>query len=202
MKALEWHTFLVEQREKHGKMLFSFAELANVAGTSRNSLKVQLHRLSRQGVIRQYARGWYGLPTGVSVEALVRAVDTGAYITGAYALYRHGVITQTQHEITCFTNRRSAASRVRQTPLGRLVLMCVGSGVYAPPHEGVLAPPEQALLDFVFICRRRGVAPSAIVTFTGHGLLDTAVLDCISPRYPSTVRADVAEVVVDEGLGG
>ncbi|MBD3243906.1 MAG: hypothetical protein GF331_25160 [Chitinivibrionales bacterium] len=200
MRAFDWHRFLLEQRREHGKVLFSSAELANVAGSSPGVMNVQLVRLTKQGVVRQYARGLYGLPWGVGVESLVRAVDDGAYITGAYALHRHGLVTQVQHQIVCFTNRRTGRSRVRNTALGRLVLVCAGKRIYYPPADSVLASPEQALFDFVFLCRRDGADPRALVTLCGAGKLSPALLDDLGPRYPSTVRSDVADLVVETGL--
>lgn len=200
MRALDWYRFLLDQRREHGKALFSSAELANVAGSTPGVMNVQLVRLAKQGVIRQYARGLYGLPSGVDVESLVRAIDDGAYVTGAYALYRHGIITQVQRQVVCFTNRRTGRSRVRHTALGRIVLVCAGRRIYRPPAGSVLAPPEQALYDFVFLCRRDGTEPRSLVTFRGAGKLNPAVLDELGPGYPSTVRGDVADIVVDARL--
>ena len=62
MKANAWRKYLDEQRERHGKVLFTVTELANVAGVSRAALNVELARLREQEVIMRYAHGLYGPP--------------------------------------------------------------------------------------------------------------------------------------------
>lgn len=192
MRALRWLQFLDTQRRAHGKTVFSATELANAGHTTLHALNVQLGRLLRQGILVRYAHGKYGLPDGITPAAVVAAVDDAAYMTGAYALYLHGVITQIPAEITCFTNRRHNRSRVRTTPLGKLVFVCVGPGIYSRPAESTLAGPAQALCDFVYVLRRRGLRPASLVTFRN---LDAArpsreLLGC----YPASVRKTVADL--------
>ena len=165
MKANVWRNFLDQQRDEHGKVLFTVTELANVAGVSRAALNVELARLRDQEIIAKYAHGLYGLPGAVSPEFLVPAIDSHAYITGHYALYRHNLVTQVPVSITCFTDRRSPRARERLTPVGRLVFVCVRSGVYFPGFNGAIASPAQALCDYVYLSRRQGTAPEALVTF-------------------------------------
>ena len=190
MKALEWRSYLEEQNRLHGKRLFTITELANAAGTSSHIVNVELGRLRAQGVIERYARGTYGMPNAVTAEDLVRALDRAAYITGAAALHRHGIVTQVPARLTCFTNRRHNRSRERRTPAGRFVFVCVKSAIYAPPEEGVVAPPEQALFDFVYVCRLKGVHSRSIVTFRNLDSMDGRMLTRLAVRYPKTVAAE------------
>ena len=85
MRANAWRTFLDEQRSLHGKVLFTVTELANVAGTSRAALNVELARLRGEGSIAKYAHGLYGLPgavtpreswSGPSIRTLTSPVTT------------------------------------------------------------------------------------------------------------------------------
>jgi hypothetical protein len=190
MKALHWLQFMNTQRRAHGKTVFSATELANAGNTNMHTLNVDLGRLLRKGVLVRYAHGKYGLPDGVTPEAVVTAVDAEAYVTGAYALYRHGMITQIPREITCFTNRRHNRSRIRTTPLGKLIFVCVGPGIYSHPADSAIAVPEQALCDFIYYLLRRGLRPDSLVTFRN--------LDAANPspqlldRYPASVRKTVA----------
>lgn len=195
MKARDWHTFFEEQRRLYGKVLFTVTELANVASVRRNALNVELSRLGRQGIVIRYAHGLYGLPGAVSVEDLVPAIDGRAYVTGTYALNRHRLVTQVPTAITCFTDRRSARARVRSTPAGTLVFMCVRSRVYDRPAGGPLASPEQALCDFVYVCRRCGVEPASQATFRNLERLRRGSLARIARRYPSTVREEVRRLL-------
>ncbi len=191
MKANAWRKFLEEQRDRHGKVLFTVTELANVAGTSRAALNVELSRLRRQEIILKYAHGLYGLPGAVSPQVLVSAIDSHAYITGHYALFGHHLVTQMPVTITCFTDRRSPKARERVTPVGRLVFACVRSRVYFPVSAGAIAPPAQALCDYVYLSRRQGTAPESLVTFRNLERVRDADFPRILARYPISVQEHV-----------
>lgn len=197
MKARDWQKYLEEQRRLHGKVLFTATELANVAAVSRPVVNVELARLRRQGVINSYAHGLYGLPDAVTPEILLSAIDSHAYITGSYVLYKHGLITQAPTLITCFTDRRSPRARERHTPVGRFVFICVRSRVYKPPADGVVAGPAQAFCDFVYLLRRRGISPESMVTFRALTDRIRPDLDLIIARYPLTVQQHVRMLVGD-----
>lgn len=193
MKAVEWMRFLADQQRRHGKGVFTVTELANVAHASPAVMNVELGRLVRQGVIRRWVPGRYGLPEGVAVEELATAIDADAYVTGAYALARHGFITQMPRLIDCFTRRRHNRSRQRPTPLGTLVFVCVSPRVHAAPHRGDVVPPEQALCDLLYMLRRRSLEPRSLYTFRKLDQLE------ISPellaRYPTTVQRAVNDLL-------
>ena len=195
MKSNTWRKFLQQQRDQHGKMLFTVTELANVAGVSRAALNVELARLRQQAILVKYAHGLYGLPGEVSVETLVSAIDSHAYITGHYALYVHNLVTQVPTIVTCFTDRRSPRARERVTPVGRLVFVCVRSGVYAPVPEGTIAPPTQALCDYVYLSRRQGVRPESLVTFRNLQHIRTPDFPALLARYPLMVQDCVERVL-------
>lgn len=203
MKAREWQRFLEDQRRAHGKTVFTVTELAHASGSAPPVLNVELDRLREQGIVARYCRGLYGLPGAVTPEALLAHLDARAYLTGAYALYRHNLITQIPVEITCFTDRRHNRSRVRSTPVGRFVFVCVISRVYLPPSPdppaghlaGPLAGPEQALCDTVLLMRRGRVAPDNLLTFRRLQRLDPTTLRDTARRYPATVRRELAGIL-------
>ncbi|MDD4340961.1 MAG: hypothetical protein PHO14_01860, partial [Kiritimatiellae bacterium] len=60
---------------------------------------------------------------------------------------------------------------------------------------GALVVSEQALCDYVFLCRKRGVAAASLVTFRNLDRLDSSVLDATLPRYSATVRQEVARIL-------
>jgi hypothetical protein len=173
--------------------VFTVAGLAAVADVSPAVLNVELGRLVSRGLIRRRVPGRYGLPDGVTAFELVAAIDADAYVTGAYALAQHGFITRVPHEIDCFTRRRHNRPRRRQTPLGTIVFICVGSRVHAPPAGRGLAPPGQAPCDLVFVHRRRGLDPRTLCTFRNLGRL--RVSPVVVDRYPATVQRGVAAVL-------
>jgi hypothetical protein len=195
VKSREWREFLEGQRRLHGKTLFTVTELANAAGTSREALNVELSRLRRQGAIVRYAQGRYGLPGAVTLETLLRAVDCHAYVTGLQALFAHNLVNQVPATITCFTDKRSSRARIRTTPLGRFVFVCVRNSVLHPPRDAVIAEPEQALCDYLYLCRRQRVLPEAQVSFRNLRRLRRARLFRILKRYPATVERDVRRLL-------
>jgi len=195
MKARDWQRFFEEQRRNHDKVLFTVTELANVSGSSRNTLNVELSRLIGQRIVVRYAHGVYGPSAAVPPARLVAYLDTRAYITGAYALGQHNLITQVPARVTCFTDRYSPRGRKRETPVGRFIFVCVRSRVYNLPPEGHVAGPEQALCDFVYLARRQGLRVVNQVTFRRLDSLDAHELESIGERYPATVRVEVSSLL-------
>ena len=192
MKTTDWQKFLTRQQAEEGKRIFSVAELANVADASPAVINVALGRLVRQGVIRRYVPGKYGLPAGVLVEDLVAAIDSDAYVTGAAALAQNGFITQMPRLIECFTRRRHNRSRERKSALGTLVFVCVSPRIHAHPTDGVAGPAE-ALCDLWYTALRRGLDPRSLYTF--RKLDSVTVPKAVLSRYPRTVRDGVASVL-------
>ena len=194
MKTLEWQNFFAEQRALHGKVVFSVAELANAAQTTLHAVNTELGRLVRRGIIHRYAHGRYGPSQGVEPEAILAAVDPGAYITGFYALYRCYLVTQVPAEVTCFTHRRHNRKSDRITPAGKLRFICVPSSVYAKPAEQLIAPPEQALCDFAWLNLRDGIDPQSLVAFRNLDSLSRRRLNKALRRYPEKVRSAVGRI--------
>ncbi len=191
MKANAWREYLQEQRERHRKVLFTVTELANVAGVSPAALNVELARLRRQGILVRCAHGLYGMPDAVSPQVLVPAIDSHAYITGHYALYSHQMVNQMPATITCFTDRRSPRAQERITSVGRLIFVCVRSRVYSPVPQATIAPPAQSLCDYVYLARRHGAKPEALVTFRNLQQIHADELTPILARYPVSVQNHV-----------
>ncbi|NQT94767.1 MAG: hypothetical protein HQ559_18570 [Lentisphaerae bacterium] len=200
MKAVEWQRFFEEQKRCYGKVVFTSTELCNAASQDLPSLRAALRRLVANGIVQRYVDGRYGLPGSVSAEDLVRSLDQAAYISGMFALHRHQLITQVPTEITCFTLRRHNRSRIRDTPLGRIVFVCVTGPAYAYPERGVVASPEQALCDFVYLCRQRRLTASSLVTFQNLDLVSGGKLQEHFSRYPGTVQQEV-EQILRPGVG-
>jgi len=135
------------------------------------------------------------MPGAVSPPFLVSAIDSHAYITGHYALYDCQMVTQMPVTITCFTDRRSPRAQKRITSVGRLSFVCVRGSVYLPVPEAAMAPPPQALCDYVYLSRRYGVEPESLVTFRNLERIRAEELAPILPRYPVSVRKHVERLL-------
>jgi len=186
MKMREWQGLLLAQA-RLGKTLFTLTELANLSGTPRPVVTVEMGRLVKYGIVIRHVKGIYGLAEqAVPMEQLLSCIDPLAYITGAYALMRHGLATQVPTVATCFTTHRHF-KREMETPAGRFQLVCVKPPVFRDTPSG-LAGAEQALCDFVYLALRRGQKPAGLLTFRGLDRLNQARLNRIVTRYPGTVR--------------
>ena len=194
MKAQDWQNFFAEQRDSHGKVVFSVTELANAARTTLHALNTELGRLVRRGLIARYAHGQYGPVQGVAPEDLVSQIDSGAYITAFPALFRHHLVTQAPNEVTCFTDRRHNRMTDRITPAGKLRFIRVPSAIYAKPPQRVLVSPEQALCDFAWLSRHDGIEPQSLVTFRNLDSLNHRRLKQILRRYPEKVQDAVGRI--------
>ena len=195
MKTLKWKTLLEEQERRFNKVLFTVTELAHVANTSPRVLNVELNRLRKQKILEQYARGTYGLPDRATPEDLLPYLDPMAYITGAYALFRHNIIMQVPSTITCFTSKRHNRSRIRATAIGKFEFQCVKEVIFSPPPGGIVCPPEQALCDCVYMMRRRGVNPQSVFSFRNLTLVPYEAAMKILYRYPGTVKMQVKDLL-------
>lgn len=193
MKMREWQKLFSEQA-RLGKSLFTVTELANASGAPRPVVAVEMARLVKYGVVARYAQGLYGLAgTVVPAEKLLHSRDPHAYITGAYALMQHGLITQVPTVITAFSSHRHTRREI-PTPAGRIEFVCVKPPVYRREVMS-MAGPELALCDFVYLARRRGMDPAALATFRRLKKLRRAVLARAAKRYPSTVKRCVSALV-------
>lgn len=195
MKFYDWQKYLDEQSRVYGKNVFTPSELANISYSSPQALNVEIGRLIKRGLIVRYSRGAYGLKDTVMPEALVPYLDSHAYLTAASALFHHGLIAQVPQRFSCFTNRRHNRSGKRLTPLGQFIFICVQNSIYRPPLKGIIAPPEQALLDFIYLMRRKGVNPESIVTFRKLVTINRSRVKRLAPRYPGTVYKQAARIL-------
>ena len=190
MNALQWKHFFDGQEEQHGKRLFTLAELANISGQSSKVLNVTLGRLRRAGVLARVTRGLYAAPGSVQPEEALPWVDDHAYLTGAWALFQRGVITQAPRVADCLTDRRPFR-KTRVTGAGTLVFHKVAPPIYGPPATGAMATVEQALCDLVWLAMRRGVDMRALYTFRRLHTLRRGELRKQCRRYPPPVAAAV-----------
>jgi hypothetical protein len=97
--------------------------------------------------------------------------------------------------ITCFTNKRHGRSRIVSAGANTYEFVKPAAGIYNRPESGALAPCEQALCDFIFICRNRGVTAAQVVTLRNMVSLDRAILDRLLVNYPATVRGEVVRLL-------
>ena len=68
---------------------------------------------------------------------------------------------------------------------------CVQPPIYSVTTDGVIAPVEQALCDYVYMAGQRGLTPTSQVTFSNLERIRVAALTDLMNRYPATVRRNL-----------
>ncbi len=195
MKMLQWLRFFEGEGRRHGKRVFSVADLAKGAGVTRHRVNAELGRLVKRGLIARYAHGRYGRTGGVSVEELVRAIDRGAYITGLYALFRRGMVAEAPREVTCFSNRQHRPGANRVSPAGRLRFVWVPGRMYRRPKDEAMAPAVQALCELAWLTLREGGEVRRLVPFEKLQRVGHAAYGRTVRRYSGRVRKAVDGMV-------
>lgn len=154
MRVEEWLDLF---RANRGKRLFSLSDLALLTGDRRSSLTVQLSRLVSSGIIERPARGWYANPLSPpSDEEVAMVIRRPSYLSMEYALSRHGVLSQRSQVLTLVTTRlpytfRSGGGVFEYHQVKRSLFRG-----YRAEGDVLVAGPEKALLDLVYVRHVRG----------------------------------------------
>jgi len=132
----------------------------------------------------------FGHPT---LEALAMIVGTPCYISFESALERYGILSQVPLVLTCASTSRSKRQR---TPLGELLFHRLHPALFFGyrAENGVLwAEPEKALLDWIYLHRKRhGVTPA--LDELDWSPLDVERLQEWAGRYPRPVGKALAAI--------
>lgn len=190
-------------RANRGKRLFSLSDLVLLTGDRRSSLSVQLSRLVASGVIERPARGWYANPfTPPSDEEVAMVIREPSYLSLEYALSRHGILSQQARVLTLVTTRLPYTFRTGDRVFEyHQVKRSLFRG-YRREGEVLVAEPEKALLDLIYV---RFVRGRDMARGTLDSLVDDMYLEELDPGVLSR-HAELFDVrtrdVLQEVLGG
>jgi predicted transcriptional regulator of viral defense system len=200
VKVDEWLDLF---RANRGKRLFSLSDLVLLTGDRRSSLSVQLSRLVASGVIERPARGWYANPfTPPSDEEVAMVIREPSYLSLEYALSRHGILSQQARVLTLVTTRLPYTFRTGDRVFEyHQVKRSLFRG-YRREGEVLVAEPEKALLDLIYV---RFVRGRDMARGTLDSLVDDMYLEELDPGVLSR-HAELFDVrtrdVLQEVLGG
>jgi len=146
-----------------GRPVFTTREFANLSGTSLSSTSQSLGRLAESGQIVRVARGLWCDPADprFSSFALVPFLThpNRGYVSFLTALHLHGIIEQIPQVIQVATTShgRRVATRVGVFDLHRIEPRFFGGfDWYRGRQEFLVACPEKALVDCLYLSTRRG----------------------------------------------
>lgn len=149
MKTIEWLSFFKRYNEKK---LFSVEDLLQMTGARRETLHVQLSRLTRQGVVERVGRRWYANPFNVpSVDEIAMVLRFPSYVSLEQALSRHDILSQTAFAVTLVTTRLPYAFVCRGIRLEYHQISRRLFWGYVFDGRANVAHPEKAVLDLIYI---------------------------------------------------
>jgi hypothetical protein len=143
--------------------VFTTREIALLAGGSLSAVSHSLKRMERQGIVRGVLRGLWCDPSDPRFTPflLVPFLAGGhqAYVSFLSALNLHGMIEQIPHSVFCAT---TGHTRLKRTPVGTFSFHRIhpnffaGFDWYRGGREFLIATPEKALVDSLYLSSRRG----------------------------------------------
>lgn len=154
MKLDMWLNFF---RKHVRKKVFSLHDIVLLSGEEKPSVSVQLSRLVKSKILERPVRGWYVNPfASPSPEELSMVIRHPSYVSLEYALSRHGILSQNVFTITLVTTKlpytyRTGISILEYHQIKRSLFRG-----YVREGSVLVAKPEKALLDLIYIRYVRG----------------------------------------------
>jgi predicted transcriptional regulator of viral defense system len=179
-----------------GRPILRLSELMMLGGLSRAAVRKAAQRLMANGLLLRLGPELYAnVLQRPSIEAVACALRP-AYVSLESALFAHGLLSQAPLVTTCVTLGRPAQV---ETGLGEIVYHRIAARMFMgfEAHDDhALALPEKALLDFVYLQRRRG--GFALPGELELDMLDLKRLQQLAAGFPGTVRAVVVALLNDD----
>jgi len=146
-----------------GRPIFTTSEIARLAGTAPSVTTRVLGRMAREGELRWVVRGLWCQPQDprFSAYALVPylAGTNRAYVSFLSALHLHGMLEQIPQLVYAAT---TGHTKLRRTPAGAFSFHRItpslfgGFDWYRGSREFLIATPEKALVDSLYLSSRKG----------------------------------------------
>lgn len=146
-----------------GRPVFTTREVAAIRGASVAATSQTLRRLETDGRVVRVARGVWCDPEdpGFTPFALVHALAGShpAYVSFVSALHLHGIVEQIPQVVYAATTGHTAR---RRTPVGTYSFHRIeprffdGYDWYRGGHDFLIATPEKALIDSLYLASRKG----------------------------------------------
>jgi len=148
---------------KLGRPIFTTREVAAVRGASLTATSQSLKRMEGEGLVVRAARGVWCDPEDprFSPFALVPFLSGAhrAYVSFLSALHLHGIVEQVPQVIYAATTGNTAR---RRTPIGVYSFHRIDPDFFGGFHwyrggaEFLIAEPEKALIDSLYVASRKG----------------------------------------------
>jgi len=179
---------------RQGKSIYSYAELMRLTGLSEPALRRALTRLGKYKLLTSLGKNLYAnifhTPT---LEEIAGLLYPPAYISLESALFMHGVIDQAPHVIHAVTLNKTKSF---STALGEMAYFHIQADLffgYSAQDRMLLAEPEKAALDFIYLQRQNGFEPVLDEWNWEH--VDRQRLQEFMTPFPETVKRNVMKFI-------
>ncbi|MCJ7804607.1 type IV toxin-antitoxin system AbiEi family antitoxin domain-containing protein [Patescibacteria group bacterium] len=134
---------------------FTVADFQKITGLSKNSLKVTLNRLVKQGILTRLKRGIYQLSLSVvDVKKIANQLYYPSYLSFESALSNYSLLSQIPFTQTFATTRKSKKMTIWDTEVEFTQIKKDLFFGYTFDKGIYIAEPEKALLDQLYLISR------------------------------------------------
>jgi predicted transcriptional regulator of viral defense system len=146
---------LLRDLKANGMHVFRIGDVVRMTGLGRESVKVMLHRYTRDGWMWRVTRGVYSITDNTRVVAT--SITHPSYISFSTAYHLHGVIEQMPHTLLVATSR---GRKPVETEIGSISFVQVRPSLMFgfrkeryPDGDATIAELEKAVVDSVYLPR-------------------------------------------------
>lgn len=173
---------------KSGRKFYKMADLMKVSGLGYTACRAAASRLVKGKLLLRVGKELYGnLLTEFAIEEAACRAYAPSYISFEYALCHHGVIDQMSVVLTMATLRKSREVSIGRTTVVYQHLRKNLFWGYEAEGDSFIACPEKALLDLLYLDRkRRGKGRS--LDEINWDMLDKAKFETYALKFPKGMR--------------
>lgn len=180
---------LLRRLAHQGQDFLTLPAMQRLSGLREGATRKAMLRLEEKGYVTRVGRNLYANRLGhPTLEELAMILSAPCYISFESALERYGILSQVPLVLTCASTSRSEP---RQTPLGEILFHRLHPTLffgYRIEDNILWAEPEKALLDWLYIHRKRYGASPALDELNWEPL-DVERLGDWATHYPRTIMA-------------
>jgi predicted transcriptional regulator of viral defense system len=199
---MNWTDVLTDEARKNS--VLQTDALVRKYKLSEPSVRNALRRYESKGLVERISTKIYinHFNQHFSSRDLVNTLRSNSYISLESALVDRGVITQNPSVLTCVTPRYPQTFRSKSVIV---VYRKISPDLYwgfeeksTRYNEYLIAEPEKALLDWVYLTRQEGL-PTPLDEINLQ-FLNTGKLRAYAERFPKTVNVTIKDLLLEKAF--
>ncbi len=145
----------LDKMKSEGKNAFYMREFAALSkGESIYSVGMSLTRLRQKGIIDRCENVWFIRSDPSTIFEVARLVEPISYLSLESALFERNILSQASKTLTMVTTGRPGEVK---TSLGNIIFHHIKVGIFFGFDPDAIAYPEKALLDLIYLKRKKGI---------------------------------------------